>query len=148
MRARAGERKNQRRCERVSNICGASASAILWNICGSFFSGICCCFGRFMEHLREIFRHLLLFWPFFGTFAGDFPAFVAVLAVFWNICGSFFSGICCCACRRAQKPALLWVNNIKYKRRGRIKNYGSKKCGNARHPRRSSRRRRFDRRLL
>ena len=40
-------------------------------------------FGRFMEHLPENSRRLLLFWPFFGTFAGDFsPAFVAVLVVF------------------------------------------------------------------
>ena len=39
-----------------------------------------------MEHLPENSRRLLLFWPFFGTFAGDFsPAFVAVLVVFWNI---------------------------------------------------------------
>ncbi|WP_421778132.1 hypothetical protein [Gardnerella sp. KA00747] len=49
-----------------------------------------------MEHLPEFFlRHLLLFWPFYGTFAGVFsPAFVAVLAVLWNICRSFFSGFC------------------------------------------------------
>ena len=32
----------------------------------------------FVEHLRENFRRLLLFWWFFGTFAGE------------------FSGICCC----------------------------------------------------
>ena len=71
--------------------------AVFWNICGSFFSGKCCCFGGFLEHLREFFlRKMLLFWWFFGTFAGKFPAFVAVLAVFWNICGSFFSGKCCC----------------------------------------------------
>ena len=38
---------------------------------------------------------MLLFWPFFGTFAGDFPAFVVVLVFFWNICGRF-SGVCCC----------------------------------------------------
>ena len=53
-----------------------------------------------MEHLRENFlvlllfwpfcgtfagvflRKMLLFWPFCGTFAGEFPGFVAVLAVF------------------------------------------------------------------
>ena len=29
---------------------------------------------------------MLLFWPFCGTFAGIFPVFVVVLAVFWNIC--------------------------------------------------------------
>ena len=39
-------------------------------------------------------RHLLLNWWVFGTFSGKFPAFVAVLAVFWNICRSFFSGKC------------------------------------------------------
>ena len=38
---------------------------------------------------------MLLFWWFFGTFAGIFPAFVAVLVVFWNICGKN-SGKCCC----------------------------------------------------
>ncbi|WP_250310154.1 hypothetical protein [Gardnerella sp. Marseille-Q2328] len=49
----------------------------MWNICGRI-SGVCCCFGGFLEHLRENLRHLLLFWWFFGTFAGE------------------FSGICCC----------------------------------------------------
>ena len=29
------------------------------------------------------------------TFSGVFPGFVAALAVLWNICRSFFSGICC-----------------------------------------------------
>ena len=54
-------------------------------------------FGSFVEHLPEFFlRHLLLLRPFFGTFSGKFPAFVAVLAVFWNICRSFFSGFCSC----------------------------------------------------
>ena len=48
-----------------------------------------------MEHLRENFLVLLLFWWFFGTFAGKTPAFVAVLAVLWNICGKN-SGVCCC----------------------------------------------------
>ena len=72
--------------------------AVFWNICGSFFSGKCCCFGCFLEHLREFFlRKMLLFWLFFGTFAGVFsPENVVVLLVFWNICGSFFSGKCCC----------------------------------------------------
>ena len=65
------------------------------NIFGSFFSGVCCCFGGFLEHLRENFLVLLLFWPFCGTFAGKTPAFVAVLAVLWNICGKN-SGVCCC----------------------------------------------------
>ena len=72
-----------------------ATSADFWNILRSFFSGICCCFGRFLEHLREKLRHLLLFWPFFGTFAGEFPAFVAILVVFWNICRKI-PGICCC----------------------------------------------------
>ena len=36
---------------------------------------------------------MLLFWWFFGTFAGKTPAFVAVLAVLWNICGKI-PGIC------------------------------------------------------
>ena len=50
----------------------------------------------FVEHLRENFRRLLLFWWFFGTFAGVFsPENVAVLVVFWNICGKI-SGVCCC----------------------------------------------------
>ena len=61
--------------------------AVLWNICGSFFSGKCCCFGGFLEHLREKLRRLLLFWPCCGTFAGKTPAFVVVLAVLWNIFG-------------------------------------------------------------
>ena len=67
---------------------------VFWNICGKN-SGKCCCFGRFLEHLREFSRHLLLFWWFFGTFAGKTPANVAVLAVLWNICGNFPS-VCCC----------------------------------------------------
>ena len=63
---------------------------------------------------------MLLFWPFFGTFAGDFPAFVvvlvfffgtfagdfpafvAVLVFFWNILRSFFSGF-----YRSSNPAYL-----------------------------------------
>ena len=31
----------------------ASVLAILWNICGSFFSGKCSCVGLLMEHLPE-----------------------------------------------------------------------------------------------
>ena len=58
---------------------------VFWNICGNF-PGICCCFGGFLEHLREKLRQMLLFWWFFGTFAGIFPVFVAVLVVLWNIC--------------------------------------------------------------
>ena len=50
--------------------------------------------AKLHEHLREKLRHLLLFWWFFGTFAGETPAFVAVLVVLWNICGRI-SGICC-----------------------------------------------------
>ena len=69
----------------------------MWNICGRIFSGICCYFGHFLEHSPENSRRLLLFWLFFGTFAGVFsPAFVATSTIFWNICRSFFSGICCC----------------------------------------------------
>ena len=71
---------------------------MIWNICGRFFSGKCCCFSEFLEHSPEFFlRKMLLDWPFFGTFAGVFsPENVAGLAVFWNICRSFFSGKCCC----------------------------------------------------
>ncbi|WP_250309911.1 hypothetical protein [Gardnerella sp. Marseille-Q2328] len=58
---------------------------VFWNICGKN-SGKCCCFGGFLEHLRENLRYLLLNWWFCGTFAGIFPVFVVVLAVFWNIC--------------------------------------------------------------
>ncbi len=36
--------------ERVTR---ASVLAVFWNICRSFFSGKCCCFGLFLEHLRE-----------------------------------------------------------------------------------------------
>ena len=53
--------------------------AVLWNICGKN-SGVCCCFGGFVEHLRGNFRVLLLFWLFCGTFAGEFPGFVVALA--------------------------------------------------------------------
>ena len=43
--------------------------------------------AKLHEHLREFFlRQMLLFWWFFGTFAGIFPVFVAVLVVLWNIC--------------------------------------------------------------
>ncbi|WP_421777906.1 hypothetical protein [Gardnerella sp. KA00747] len=65
---------------------------VFWNICGKI-SGVCCCFGGFLEHLRENLRRLLLFWWFFGTFAGKSPAFVAVLAFLWNICRKI-SGVC------------------------------------------------------
>ena len=53
---------------------------VLWNISRSFFSGKCSYISHFLEHLRENFRRLLLFWLFCGTFAGKFPAFVVVLA--------------------------------------------------------------------
>ncbi len=47
----------------------------------------------FLEHLPEFFlRKMLLFWPFFGTFAGDFPAFVAVLVFFGTFSGVFSPG--------------------------------------------------------
>ncbi|WP_250310142.1 hypothetical protein [Gardnerella sp. Marseille-Q2328] len=60
---------------------------VFWNICGSFFSGKCCCFAGFLEHLRENSRRLLLNLRNYGTFAGAFsPENVAVLLVFWNIC--------------------------------------------------------------
>ncbi|WP_421777866.1 hypothetical protein [Gardnerella sp. KA00747] len=81
---------------------------VLWNICRRI-SGVCCCFGGFVEHLRENFRRLLLFWWFFGTFAGKFPAFVAVLAVFWNILRRFFSGVSAPSCFRARNAALKQV---------------------------------------
>ena len=43
-----------------------------------------------VKALRERFNRF-----FFGTFAGVFsPAFVVVLAGFWNILRSFFSGKC------------------------------------------------------
>ncbi|WP_421778135.1 hypothetical protein [Gardnerella sp. KA00747] len=76
--------------------------AVFWNICGSFFSGKCCCFGGFLEHLREFFlRKMLLFCWFFGTFAGVFsPENVAVLLVFWNICGKI-PGVCAMNCLSA-----------------------------------------------
>ena len=31
---------------------------VLWNICRSFSSGVCCCFGSFLEHLPENSRRL------------------------------------------------------------------------------------------
>jgi len=52
--------------------------AVFWNISRKI-PGVCCYFGGFVEHLP-----------------GDFPAFVATSADFWNILRSFFSGICCC----------------------------------------------------
>ena len=51
---------------------------MIWNICGKI-SGVCSCFGWCLEHLP-----------------GDFPGFVAVSALLWNILGSFFSGFCSC----------------------------------------------------
>ena len=63
----------------------------------------------FVEHLRENFRRLLLFWWFFGTFAGKTPAFVAVLDVFWNILRRFFSGVSAPSCFRARNAALKQV---------------------------------------
>jgi len=36
--------------------------------------------AKLQEHLRENSRRLLLDWLVFGTFAGDFPAFVAEFA--------------------------------------------------------------------
>ena len=52
--------------------------------------------AKLHEHLREFFlRQMLLFWWFFGTFAGKSPVFVAELVVLWNICGNFPS-VCCC----------------------------------------------------
>ena len=56
-----------------------AAVALFWNICGSFFSGVCCCSGPFLEHLPDNLRRLLLFWWFCGTFAGKFPAFVVAV---------------------------------------------------------------------
>ena len=54
---------------------------------GVFFSGVCCCFGGFVEHLPENSRSLLSFWPFFGTFAGESPGF-ATVSVQYAICAS------------------------------------------------------------
>ena len=92
----------------------------MWNICGRI-SGVCCCFGGFLEHLREFFlRKMLLFWWFFGTFAGKSPAFVVVLVVLWNICGKI-SGVCATTCLRvsvARAKATRSGNSLRLEVRG------------------------------
>jgi len=38
--------------------CKGNVGLVIWNILRSFFSGVCCCFGGFVEHLPEISRRL------------------------------------------------------------------------------------------
>ena len=44
-----------------------------WNICGSFFSGVCCCFGWFLEHFPEFFlRQMFHICADVATKSGEF----------------------------------------------------------------------------